>query len=266
MRRTRRSRSSGRENVVDELFSTRGLEADLLPKGSDQQFPLRPFAASSPQDDLVNTEPVSEEPAAERLYRRASEAATRGRVSEAIQHYRDIIALDPGHVAARNNLSLLLEAAGDPAEALEQLTAAVRGLPDDPALLVSRGAIYGRLKRYAEAEADLRRALRHQPDHVVALLTLGLVLWRKGLPSEAAHPLRKAIELEPANGTAHYYLGEALNQAGDLPGARAALERAGELEPHAARSFRLLGRVLDRMGRPEEAMVCYRRAREARDQ
>lgn len=266
MRRTRRSRSSGRENVVDELFSTRGLEADLLPKGPDQQFSLRPFAASVPQDDLVNTEPVSEEPPAQRLYRRASEAATRGRVSEAIQHYREIIALEPQHVGARNNLSLLLEASGDAEEALEQLSAAVRGTPDEAGLLVSRGAIYGRLKRYAEAEADLRRALRQQPDNVLALLTLGLVLWRKGLPADAVVPLRKAIELEADNGTAHYYLGEAMNQAGDLPGARGALERAGELEPNAARSFRLLGRVLDRMGRPEEAMVYYRRAREARDQ
>ena len=150
MRRTRRSRATGREQVVDDLFSTRGLEADPIPEGVDQQFSLRPFAAAVPQDDLVNTEPESNEPATDRLYRRAADAATRGRGAEAIQRYREILTLEPGHLAARNNLALLLEASGNAEEAFEQLTAALRGNPDEPALLVSRGAILGRLKRYPE--------------------------------------------------------------------------------------------------------------------
>src|SRR6185295_13315509 len=112
MRRTRRSRASGREQVVDDLFSTRGLEADPIPEGADQQFSLRPFAAAVPQDDLVNTEPESNEPTTDRLYRRAADAATKGRVAEAIQRYREILSLEPEHLAARNNLSLLLESAG----------------------------------------------------------------------------------------------------------------------------------------------------------
>jgi hypothetical protein len=80
MRRTRRSRATGREQVVDDLFSTRGLEADPIPEGADQQFSLRPFAAAVPQDDLVNTEPESNEPTTDRLYRRAADAASKGRV------------------------------------------------------------------------------------------------------------------------------------------------------------------------------------------
>jgi tetratricopeptide (TPR) repeat protein len=266
MRHTRRSRATGREQVIDDLFSTRGLEADPIPQGADQQFSLRPFAAAVPQDDLVNTEPESNEPPAERLYRRATDAATHGRTAEAIQRYREILSLEPGHLAARNNLSLLLEAAGDPTEALEQLSTALRSHPDEPALLVSRGAIYGRLKRYAEGETDLRRAIRHQPANVSAHLTLGLVLWRKGLPTEAATSLRKAIELAPNDAAAHYYLGEALNQAGDYAGAHTALAQSAALDADAARTYRLLGRVLDRLGRPDEARVMYQRAREARDQ
>ena len=106
MRRTRRSRATGREQVVDDLFSTRGLEADPIPEGADQQFSLRPFAAAVPQDDLVNTEPESNEPTTDRLYRRAADAASKGRVAEAIQRYREILSLEPEHLAARNNLSL----------------------------------------------------------------------------------------------------------------------------------------------------------------
>lgn len=266
MRRTRRSRATGREQIIDDLFSTRGLEADPIPQGADEQFSLRPFAAAVPQDDLVNTEPQSDEPAADRLYRRATDAATHGRIAEAVQRYRELLALEPTHLAARNNLSLLLEASGDPNEALEQLSAALRANPDEPALLVSRGSIYGRLKSYTEAEADLRRAIKHQPGHVAAHLTLGLVLWRKGLPGDAAMSLRRAIDLAPTDATAHYYLGEALNQAGDYAGARNALEQSVALDPAAARTYRLLGRVLDRLGRPDDAREMYRRGREAEDQ
>jgi tetratricopeptide (TPR) repeat protein len=259
-----RSRATGLDSLLDELFGTFSLEGDLEPEAPDQGYPLRPFAALVPQDDLVTTEPRTDESAAERLYRRAVEAASRGRVAEAIQRYRELLAVDPGHVAARNNLSTLLETTGDPAEALEQLNLALRVAPDDVNMLVSRGAIHGRLKQYAEAETDLRRALRLDPWHVQGHLSLGLVLWRKGVPKEAAEVLGRGLELEPQNGIGHFYLGEALNQAGDLPGARAALEKAAELTPEA-RIFRLLGRVLDRLGKYDDAQAMYRRAREVGD-
>jgi tetratricopeptide (TPR) repeat protein len=255
-------RATGLECMLDELFGTSGMEADPPPEEPDHGFPLRPFATMVPQDDLVATAPHTDESPVERLYRRAVEATSRGRATEAIQRYRELLTLDPSHVAARNNLSALLETTGDPEEALEQLNAALRVEPDDVTMLVSRGAIHGRLKQYADAEADLRRVLRLDPDNVQAHVVLGLTLWRKGVPREAADALRRAIQLEPQNPASHYYLGEALNQAGDLPGAKVALEQAVSLAPDG-RSFRLLGRVLDRMGRYEDAQAMYRRAREA---
>lgn len=262
---TYRSRAVGLEGLPDEFFGTAGLAGDAALEVPDHGYPLRPFAAELPQDDLVATDPRTDESPAERLYRRAVEASSRGRVSEAIHRYRELLSVDPGHTTARNNLSALLETTGDPAEALEQLTAALRAVPDDVNMLVSRGAILGRLKRHPEAEQDLRRALRLAPEHAPAHLTLGLVLWRKGVPKEAAEALRRAIALEPTNATAFYYLGEALNQAGDLPGARAALEQSAQLGPDHGRTYRLLGRVLDRLSRPEEAQAMYRRAREVGD-
>ncbi len=92
-------------------------------------------------------------------------------------------------------------------------------------LLVSRGAINGRLKRYTEAEGDLRKALRLSPENMNAHLTLGMVLWRKGMAMPAAEALRKAITRTTHAG-AHYYWREAPNRAGDYRNARAALERA----------------------------------------
>jgi superkiller protein 3 len=257
-----RNRATGLDSMLDELFGTSGLEGDWPAEQADFDFPLRPFTAMAAQDELIPSEPRTDETPVERLYRRALEATSRGRPAEAIQRYRELLMIEPGHLAARHNLATLLESSGDPQEAVEQLTAALRVQPDDVAMLVSRGAIHGRLKQYAEAEADLRRALKLSPDHVEAHLALGLALWRKGVPREAAEALHRAIQLQPDNAAAFYYLGEAQNQAGDLPAARTALEQAAALQPDA-KTYRLLGRVLDRMGKYDEAQGMYRRAREA---
>jgi tetratricopeptide (TPR) repeat protein len=264
MRRARHSRATGREEAVDELFSTRGLEADPILSGPDRHFPLRPFAASIPRTDLLAGAADAGEPEAARLFRRAGEAAAKGRRQEAVVRYRELLALEPGNVAAVISLSNLLEAGGQDEDALEQLGQGLQRVPDDPRLLLTRGALLGRLKRYPEAETDLRHAIRARPHEATAHFTLGLVLWRKGLPLEAAAALRRTIELQPSDALAHYYLGEALHQANDMPQARAALERATQLDPTDARPFQLLGRILDRLKRPEEARAMYERARAAR--
>ena len=266
MRRARHSRSSGREQAIDELFATAGMEAEPAARGVDTQFSLRPFAAGAVSDGQVEPDPVTEGTVTEQLLRRAREAANRQRRSEAVQIYRQVLTLEPGNLPARNNLALLFEAGGEPEAALDELNAALRHHPDQVDLLVNRGAIQGTLKHYAEAEADLRRAQRLSPQHAAAHFNLGLVQWRKGLPEDAAESFSRGLELEPENAASWYYLGDSLNQLGDLPRAQQALERAGELDPTSAKTFHLLGRVFDRLNRPGDAIEMYRRSREVASQ
>ena len=264
MRRARHSRATGREEAIDELFTTRGLEAEPIPTGADRHFPLRPFASSIPRSDLLAGAADASQPEATRLFRRAVEAAAKGRRQDAIVRYRELLALEPGNVVAVINLAGLLEVGSQNEEALEQLGLCLNRSPEDPRLLVARGALLGRLKNYPEAETDLRRAIKVRPADAAAHYTLGLVLWRKGLPAEAASELQRAIDLRPGDAAPHYYLGEALHQAGDIGGAKASLERAIALDESDARPFQLLGRILDRLKRPEEARAMYERARAAR--
>lgn len=263
MRHARRSRAAGREQAIDELFTTRGLEADPVGRTFDAGFSLRPFAGDIPTDPALDPLAASM-PAAERELRRALDAAARGRPHEAMQRLQELVGRESSHVTARRELAALLEASGDPEQALEHLDAAVSIAPDDAGLLTARGTVHGRLKHYPEAEADLRRALKLVPDSAPTHQQLGLVLWRKGVAAEAAAVFRRAIALQPATASSHYYLGEALSQLNELPAALQALEQAAQLAPHEARAFQLAGRVLDRMKRPEEAREMYRRAREAR--
>jgi Flp pilus assembly protein TadD len=263
MRHARRSRAGGREQAIDELFSTRGLEAEPVGRALDAGFSLRPFAADIPTDPSLD--PLAEAmPPAERELRRALDAAARNRPLEAIQRLQELVGREPVHVAARRELATLLEAAGDPDGALEHLDAAASHAPDDAGLHIARGTVHGRLKHYPEAEADLRRALKLTPDSASAHHQLGLVLFRKGVAPEAAASFRKAVTLLPEHAASHYYLGEALSQVNDYPAALTALHQAIALAPGEARAYQLAGRILDKLKRPEEAREMYRRAREAR--
>ena len=265
MRHLRTSRVADRDRAVTELLGADGgLEATPISTTPDEGFPLRPLAAALPGDDVVVADPLGEGTEIDHLLRRAREqVATRpaGRggpdLPAAPRTRRDTPCRAGGVRPAARGQAEDLEGATD------QLTAALKGEPDAPDLLVHRGALLGLQKLYLEAESDLRRVLRKEHHHPAALFNLGLVQVRKGLPSEGAPTLRKALEADPANTAAWYALGEALTGLRDLGGAEAALRRALQLDPAHARACHLLGRVLDRMGRTDEAAAMYQRARES---
>jgi len=263
MRRSRQSRSSGRQQGLGDLFPPGALEGEPVSRGPDSSFPLRPFADEIPRDAGVDPHVEAAETPAERLLRLGREAARMGRRGDALAAFQQLLELHPEHLAARLELAGLHERNGDLDEALDQLTEATRRLPDRSDPLIARGAFLARLKRHPEAEADLFRAIKLAPDQPDAHFELGFALWRKGLAADAAEPLRRAAALDPERAAAHHYLGESLHQVGDDAGALAALERAAALEPGNPKPFQLMGRVLDRLGRPDEAREMYRRAREA---
>lgn len=199
---------------------------------------------------------------AEVLLERAATLARGVTPALAVPVYRDLLASEPEHIEARLHLARLLDRLEESGGAIELLSEGLGRVPDQTELLVLRGAIRGRVRRYDEAESDLRRVLRLYPSHSPAEFELGLVLWRKGMVPEAAAHFRQALDSEPDNARASYYLADALNHVGDLAGAHAALVRALQAAPRDGKAYHLIGRVLDRMGRTEEAREMYQRGRE----
>ena len=196
------------------------------------------------------------------LYGQAREAAEAGQPEDAKRLYRELLALHPTHVRARNNLALLLDADGNHKAALAELDRALDIDPENGTLLVNRGALLGATGCYAAAERDLKKVLRVEPSNAEALFNLGVVMTKKGLWSEAVPQLKRAVELESDRAAAHYYLGEALNHVDDLAGALAAYQRAAELQPSNPRALYGLGIIYDRLARPDDAARMYRRSRE----
>lgn len=263
MRRSRTSRTSGRQEALGDLFAPDSLEGEPTQRTADASFPLRPFAAEIPRDAGVDPHAEAQESPVERQLRLARDAVRRGRRTDAVEAFHQLLELEPGHLAARIELARLHEQHGDIDEAYAHLSEGTRLRPDEAEPLIARGAFLARLKRHPEAEADLQRAIRVAPGLADGHFELGFALWRKGLASEAAGHLRRAAGLAPERADAEHYLGESLHQLGDDVGALAALERAAALDASNPKPLQLMGRVLDRLGRPEEAREMYRRAREA---
>ncbi len=179
--------------------------------------------------------------------------------------YRELLSASPAHVEARLHLAHLLERGDQLEDAVKTLSVGLRWMPDQIDLLLLRGSLLGRLRRYRDAESDLRGVLRLQAMHGPAHFELGQLFWRKGLAPEAATHFAKSLEYQPENGRGFYYLAEALNLMGDLAGANAVLDRALEATPRDGKVYHLRGRVLDRLGRPDEAREMYQRSRELQD-
>src|SRR5436190_18265647 len=242
----------GPRDITDQL-DDRDPEEPALPPS---QQPASPPSTSTNLPEAAP--PAGDDP----LYVSAKEASERGETDKAAASYRELLAKNPGHVKARNNLALILDARGDRDGALAELDRALEAEPDNTALLLNRAAILGATVRYAAAQRDLQRVLRADPDNVEALFNLGIVLTRRGMWREGTDQLRRAVQVEPGRAAAWYYLGEALNHMDDLTGAHAAYERAVELQPVNPRALYGIGKVLDRLNRPDEATVMYRRSRE----
>jgi tetratricopeptide (TPR) repeat protein len=242
--------------------------ADLVETASEtRDRPVEERSGETPaaSEPAAAAEPVAVAPPpdpTEILYGEARAAADAGRSDDAKRIYRQILATQPAHVRARNNLALLLDAEGNHQAALAELDRALDLEPESGTLLVNRGGLLGAMGRYAAAERDLKKVLRVEPANGEALFNLGVVMTKKGLWTEAIPHLRRAVELDPDRGAAYYYLGEALNHIDDLGGALASYQRAAELQPGNPRALYGLGIIYDRLARPDDAARMYRRARE----
>lgn len=149
-----------------------------------------------------------------------------GDLDGAIEHYRAALAARPGYVIAANNLGAVLTQSGRTEEALLAFALAVEADPLHVKARLNQAAALTAAGRSDEALATLRAALVLTPEVAELHENLGIELGKRERLDEALVHLRRAIELEPNSAYRHGNLALALSQTGDLTGARAAYERA----------------------------------------
>ena len=147
-----------------------------------------------------------------RVHREALAAARAGRVLEAQARFESLLQQQPGHVATRRNLAILLAGAGDLAAARSLLSGGLALTPRQPELLAlaARLALEAGDSRDAvallQALADEDRTAEHE-----ALLAAA---WqRAGNHVAAARSYRRALEADPERSA--WWLGLAISSEAD---------------------------------------------------
>jgi tetratricopeptide (TPR) repeat protein len=118
-----------------------------------------------------------------------------GRLREAAQTYRQVLAVQPRHADAWYNLGYLLRQLGDFSSALNAYAQALAyGCSEPEQVHLNRAALFSdHLQRYPEAEHELKQALRLCPDYPPALLNLGNLHEERGEEEQAGSAYRRLL-------------------------------------------------------------------------
>lgn len=146
------------------------------------------------------------------LFARALAAHEAGRLGEAVELYRSLLADRPDLNGPRINLAAALNDLDRPAEGL----ACLEGLPATAAVLINRANALRGLGRFAEALAATTQAVALEPDDPRALSNLALVNQDLGRLDEAVALFAQAVARAPGEESLRANLGGALLMAGDF--------------------------------------------------
>ncbi len=165
-------------------------------------------------------------------------AALQGEFEEAIEHYRQAIALDDTYLEAMLNAAeVYIHPLGEYDEAIRMCELALELAETDDevvdALLLKFDALLGK-NQPEEAKllcARFPKGPFENPNHS---FLVGRALYEVGDIEEAAPLIEEATKSNPHNAEAHYYLGLVRDDRGDPAGATEAFLRSRELDIEVA--------------------------------
>jgi tetratricopeptide (TPR) repeat protein len=183
-----------------------------------------------------------------------------GRLQQAEQVYRQIIASAPGHADSHHMLGVVASQCGQPEAALACLDRAIALKPSGALYHVNRASALLALGRLDAAEDACRAALRLKRNCAEAYQVLGHTLNDAGRSGEAIAAYSEALRLQPELPDLHNNLGLALRQADRLDEAAEALRLAVRRAPDDAQAQGNLAGILKELGALPEAEANYREA------
>lgn len=179
-----------------------------------------------------------------------------GRLAEAEDRYRGVLAAEPGHPDALHLLGSLVSALGRSEEALVLVGQAVRARPGVAPFHNSLGTVLQSLGRHYEAGLCFTQALALEPGLAEAHVNFGNSLQALGLLEEAAAQYGAALRSQPGCAEAHNNLANTLAAAGDFRASEASFREAIRLKPGYAEAWVNLSGALKGLDRFEEAAGC----------
>jgi tetratricopeptide (TPR) repeat protein len=181
-----------------------------------------------------------------------------GRLREAEELYRQIVAQQPGRVDVLDGLAELLFRSGDAAGATDLLRQAIALAPQSASFHTNLGVALAAQRKFDEAVSHLRHALSLQPNSVSTLMNLATALNDQGSRGEAIGVYRQAIALAPSS-PAFYKLACCLRDTSQIDAAIDAYQQAIRLQGDFFPARNDLANCLYIKGRYAEAVAEYQR-------
>jgi arylsulfatase A-like enzyme/Tfp pilus assembly protein PilF len=193
----------------------------------------------------------------EQAMHRATDAYEHGDWRAAVELYTGVLARRPGMADAYRYLAFVYWQAGQPAQAIATLDAALRrGLPQAE-LRIKLGEYLAETGQARRAVQLLEGSTDDDPD---ALIALGIAYGSAGKSAQAMQTFRRILEIDPASGLAYQNIGTLQESAGDHQAAEASLRHALALDPKLPGAYTTLGVVLSETGRKADAIDAWKQA------
>jgi protein O-GlcNAc transferase len=204
--------------------------------------------------------PAPEPPSGELadVFSSGTAALKAGRLEEAEEAFRRVIAAGAGVAPVHNNLGFALRERGEHEKAVMEFREAIRLDGSYIAPRVLLGASLLALGRTADAQAALRKAVALAPDLPLARLQLAQAEQAAGDWAAAVEQYRALAKVDPANADFRYGLGTSYLRLSEE-----CLRELQRTAPESARVQQAQGHGLRLQGRPDEALRAFAKAAEA---
>jgi Flp pilus assembly protein TadD len=184
-----------------------------------------------------------------------------GLYSEAVEHFKEYIWVNPNDPAGHHGLGMAYGQLGQFAQAIDPFLRALRLGPEFAEVYDRLGTVYSELEQHDNAATAFRNAVRLEPGNANHHCSLATSYLRLNKPAEAMHSAREALRLNPNSADAYLQLGCALHCDSDtFAEAAAAYHKTLQLQPDQFIALGNLGDVNLQMGRLEEAEDAFIRA------
>jgi pentatricopeptide repeat protein len=171
--------------------------------------------------------------------------ADSGKTNEAIQHFREVIRINPTFPPTYNPLAAALSRQGKFEEAIRYFQESFRLMPTNAAAHNNYGVTLAQLGKLDEAGAQWQRAIEIDPYYADAHANLGRLFSLQRKTTEAIEQFEAALRLDANHVDAHFNYGELLAGLGKIEDARYQYQEALRVAPGyqaAQTALRNLGR------------------------
>ena len=179
---------------------------------------------------------------------------------QAIEHYRQAVALRPDYAEAHYNLGRLLVERGQLNDAIAHYERAAAINPADAEAQNNLGITLFGIGRADDAIAHYQKALEIRPDYAESSCNLANVLIAKGDFDGAIVRYRACLAVIPDQEEAQYNFASALLRTGRTDEAIVEYQKVLQMHPESADSHANLGIAFLTKGRTRDAMAEYTKA------